>query len=133
MSELLFEGDIVRRVAKELGMEVGKIEHHMEFLKKFINGVVESEDVHSLHLPHLGVMYRNIKGCSHQNIHMSYLPTFEKKRPRFEKNERIIKNVLERLKTFKNLSLHNRRRRIVNAYFTCTMSKKELEEFQNHD
>lgn len=133
MSELLFEGDIVRSVAKELGMEVSKVEHHLEFLKNFINDVAESEDVHSLQLPHLGIMYRNIKGCAYQNICMKHLPSFERKRPKFEKNIRVIEDVLEKLKSFENLSLHNRRRRIVNAYFTCTKSKKELEEFQNHD
>lgn len=132
MPEILFEHDIVRNVALELGMPEKKIEHHLNFFKHFVGVVVESDEIHSLQLPHLGTMYRNVKGCSHMNIYLEGRNLKEKHKPLFEKNQKDIENILGKLSKFKNRSLHNTKRRIHNPYFTCTKSKEELEKFQNH-
>lgn len=131
--ELLYEGDIVRSVAKELGIEEAKVEYHLTFMKDFINDIVSGEEYHSLHIPHLGIMYRNVKGCAYQNTKMGFMERTPSRQEKFDKNLRIITDMLARLRKFRNLSLHNRRRRIHNSYFTCIKRKRELELFQNKD
>jgi hypothetical protein len=133
LPEVVYEKEIVRRAAKELGMDEAKVEYHMTFLKHMINTVMEDEQVHAIQISHLGTMYRNIKACASQNICIGFIKSTEKRVNRFAKNERIMADILEKFKTCENISLHNTRRRIHNAYFTCTKSRKELEEFQNHD
>lgn len=132
MDEILFEKDLIRAVASELSMEDKKVEHHLTFLKKFLDQTTNSDDIHSLQLPHLGTMYRNVKGCSHMNIHLKSRGLEDKYSEKFAKNERAIKDILKKLEAFENISLHNTKRRIHNPYFTGTKNKKELEEFQNN-
>lgn len=132
MSEILFEHELVRKVSQELGMEEKKVEHHLGFLKHFIKVVVEKDEIHSLQFPHLGTMYRNIKGAAHMNIYIEGRNLKEKHKTLFDKNKKDIKNILDKLSTFENKSLHNVKRRIHNPYFTTTKSREELEKFQNH-
>lgn len=132
MAEILFEKELIRNVASDLGMEEKKIEHHLSFLKHFLSSVVNSDDIHSLQIPHVGVMYRNIKGCAHMNTYIERMGLGEKYQKRIDKNEQDIKNILTELKSFDNISLHNTKRRIHNPFFTCTKNKKELEKFQNN-
>jgi len=132
MVEILFEKDLIRAVASELSMDSKKIEHHLTFLKKFLDQTVERDDIHSIQLPHLGTMYRNVKGCSHMNIYLKSRELEGKHHEKFAKNERDIEDILKKLKSFDNISLHNTKRRIHNPYFTGTKNRKELEEFQNH-
>lgn len=130
--EILFEGDLIRSVAKELSMDEKKVEHHLVFLKRFLLDTIKRDDVHSFRFPHLGTMYRNIKGCAHSNIYIEKREIVEKKQAVYDKNTKDIAFILDELKSFQNKSLHNAKRRIHNPYFTCTKSWEELENFQNN-
>lgn len=134
VSEVLFEKELIRKAAAELGMDENKVQHHLNFMKDFLEEVMESDEIHSIQLPHLGVMYRNIKTCSHMVKYIdAFKPQFqtERKQAARRKSERDIKYLLGKLKSFENFSLHNYRRRLSNPYFTCIKNKEELEKFQN--
>lgn len=136
MSEILFEKDIVKSVAEELGMSEAKIQAHMNFFKHFINEFAEGE-VHTLQLPGLGRMYRNMKACANMNIWLEKTG-MTKKHPgkydeKMEANIRHILDMKEKLLKNNTTCYHNTTRRIVNPYFTCIKRKKELELFQNSE
>lgn len=134
--EILFERNIVNSVAKELGMHQKKISLHMTFLKAFINDIAKSDE-HSLQFPHLGVMYRNLKGCARMNIIIEKAGLLEKGeeaakfKKMLEKNTRDIESISLDTKQRVWKSYHTTRRRMQHPYFTRGRSKKLLEEFQN--
>lgn len=134
MSEVLFEKELIRKTAEELEMSENKIQHHLNFMKDYLEDLMNRDDVHSIQFPHVGTMYRNIKACAHMIIYIeSFKPEYqtEKKNRAKEKSKRDIEHLLGRMSEFENFSLHNSRRRLTNPYFTCIMKKKELEKFQN--
>jgi len=134
MTEILFEKELIRKTAKDLGMSESKVQHHLNFMKDHMEDLMNQDDVHSIQLPHVGTMYRNIKACSHMVKYIkAFKPEFQtdKKNRAREKSERNIKYLIEKMGEFENFSLHNYRRRLANPYFTCIMKKEELEIFQN--
>jgi hypothetical protein len=136
--EIIFEKDIIKSVADELGMHPKKISLHMTFLKNYINDFSRSEK-HSLTLPHLGTMYRNLKGCARMNIYIEKtgLLQHEQKSAEFskmfKKNREDIDGILSSIKGGNTISYHTSRRRIHHPFFTRWKKKKELEEFQNNE
>jgi hypothetical protein len=134
--EILFERNIVNSVAEELGMHPKKISLHMTFFKHFINEIAQS-DKHSLQFPHLGVMYRNLKGCAYTNMYIERTGLLRREedgskyKKIMEKNNKDIETIFRIAPNNYNSSPHIKRRRIHSPYFTKFKNKKFLEEFQN--
>mgnify|MGYP003692478689 CR=1 FL=1 len=133
MSEILFDSDIIKATAAELGMDEKKIEHHLKFMTSHIETLQNTEGLHAIRLPHIGTMYRNIKACSSLVHTLKRYKPNERRLAAIEKNSAFLKDVLEKLKSFEHFSLHNYQRRLNNMYFNLKKNKRELEKFQNNE
>lgn len=133
VSEILTEQQIIRDVAKELDISEDNVKAHMGFFKDFMEELMWRDDVHTIFIPHLGTMYKNLKACASIAIREKREVMNDKRTKIVEKAQRDVDYLLKELPEFENFSLHGYRKRLHNVYFTCGKNRKDLQKFQNDE
>lgn len=133
-SNIVFSKDIIKKVSENTGYSEKQVSVHLDFFVNWIKHLTNKEDVLSIFIPHIGILYLNWVKTAVELSHIESLP----ESMRSENMSSILSKNSNKIEAFKRefpnnnfYNRHKKRFKITSNHFNNGKSLLELEEWQN--
>lgn len=125
---ITFKEDIIKDLAKEMGLEESVVEDNVKFLLQRLKRLVKKEQVHGISIPKLGNLYfRPLLAKRKNDFSEENYPHKD-----IENRKKKVKDFYDRFGDDKSYSIQMRRTRFHDYKYNKGMTPKEMEKFQNN-